>query len=307
MMVPSNSNPLVIAKAIMTLFDIFKNIFIILIFLQIGPIFFKSIKKQYTRYFESPTRVGVIAIKGVPYDSIPYTKKLYKLFKNPDIKALLIDMNCLGSAAGTGQIIFNEITALKKKYPKPVVVLVENICTAGGYLIACSADYIISPAAAIIGSVGSYFSSLQLKEFLKNHKVDYTGKTKADKKTPDPFADLTEKEKILIQGLQRNLYEEFTQMVAKSRKLSLTRLDEWADGKIFTGRQALKLGLIDEIGSMENAVEVIREKALIEGKIKWIKISVKNSLLDFFAGTGDNNGMSNVLSNIFTFLEGEII
>ncbi len=291
----------------MTLFDIFKNVFVILIFLQIGPIFFKSLKKQYTGYFESPTRVGVIAIKGGPYESIPYTKKLYKLFKDPDIKALLIDMNCLGSAAGTGQIIFNEITTLKKKYPKPVVVLVENICTAGGYLIACSADYIIAPAAAIIGSVGSYFSSLQLKKFLENHKIDYTDKTKIDHKAPDPFADLTEKEKILIQGLQKDLYEEFTQMVAKARKLSLTRLDEWADGNIFTGRQALKLGLIDEIGSMENAVEVIREKALIEGEIKWIKVSVKGSLLDFFASAGSDNGVSNSLSNIFTFLEGEII
>jgi len=297
---------LVTVKDVMTLFDFFKNVFIILIFLQIGPIFFKSIKKQYMRYFESSARVGVIAIKEVPFDSVPYTKKLYKLFKDPEIKALLIDMNCLGSAAGTGQIIFSEISALKKKYPKPVVVLVENICTAGGYLIACSADYIIAPAAAIIGSIGSYFSSLQLKKFLEKHQVDET-EIKTIKKTPDPFAVSTEKEKLLIQGLQKDLYEEFTQMVAKARKLSLTRLDEWADGKIFTGRQALKLGLIDEIGSMENAVDVIREKALIEGKIKWIKVSVKGSFLDFFAGGGSDNGASNTLSNIFTFLEGEVI
>jgi len=294
----------------MTLFDLVKNIFIILIFLQIAPILVKSVKKQYAFYFEPRTSVGVLTIEDILYDSGPYTKQLYKLFKNQEIKALLIHMNCLGSAAGTGQIIFNEILALKKEHPKPVIVLVENICVSGGYLIACAADYIITPASAIIGNIGSYFSNFQLKELIKKYNINHTtAKTETYKIIADPSAHLTEEEKSLIQGLQNDSYEEFTQTVAKARKLSLAHLNTWADGKIFTGKQALKLGLIDEIGSMQNAIKVIKEKALIEGEIKWIKTPTKYGLFDLFGGSAHSDGsvISNIFSNIFTFLESEII
>jgi len=294
----------------MTLFDLVKNIFIILIFLQIAPILVKNIKKQYTLYFEPRTSVGVLTVKGVLYDSGSYTKQLYKFFKNQEIKALLINMNCLGSAAGTGQIIYNEILALKKEYPKPVIVLVENICVSGGYLIACSADYIVAPASAIIGNIGSYFSSFQLKEFIEKFKKNYsTVKAETYKTITDSFVDLTEEEKALIQGLQNDSYEEFTQTVAKARKLSLAHLNKWADGKIFTGKQAIKLNLIDEIGSKQNAIKVIKEKALIEGEIKWIKIPTKYGLFDLLSDSesSNDNVISNILSNIFTFLESEVI
>ncbi len=304
-MMVHNNNPLTQAKGIMSLFDIFKNIAIIAISLQLGPMVLKSIKDQYTNYFESPTQVGILSIQGVIYDSVPYTKKLYKLFRDPKIKALLIDMNCFGSAAGTGQIMFSEITSLKKKYAKPVVVLVENICTSGGYLIACAGDYIIAPSAAIIGSIGSYFATIQLNKFLEMHKV-HTDQTQSNTKTTNPLATLTDKEIELVQGLQKDLYQEFTHMVAKARKLSLTRLEDWADGKIFTGKQALKLGLIDEIGTMEKAINVIREKALIEGDIEWIKVSIKGSLLDFFADENDNV-VASALNNIFGVLGTEFI
>ncbi len=294
----------------MTLFDLVKNIFIILIFLQIAPILVKNVKKQYVLYFEPRTSVGVLTIKGVLYDSSPYTNQLYKFFKNQKIKALLINMDCLGSATGTGQIIFNEILALKKEYPKPVIVLVENICVSGGYLIACSADHIITPASAIIGGVGSYFSNFQLKKFIERYKMNYTTvKTEIHKTTADPSVNLTEEEKVLIQDLQNDSNKEFTQTVAKARKLSLAHLNQWADGKIFTGKQALKFGLIDEIGSMQNAIKVIKEKALIEGEIKWIKTPIKGGLFDLFGGSAssNDNAISNTLSNIFTFIESEII
>jgi protease IV len=305
-MMVTNNNLLLQEKGAMTLFGIFKNVAIILISLQLGPIVIKSIKDQYTNYLESKTQVGVLSIQGVIYDSVPYTKKLYKLFKDPKLKALLIDMNCLGSAAGTGQIIFSEITSLRKKYTKPVVVLVENICTSGGYLIACSADCIIAPSAAIIGSIGSYFATVQLNRFLEMHKVYDTHLAQTNKKIVDPLAELTEKEIVLIQGLQKNLYKEFTEIVAKSRKLSLTKLEDWADGKIFTGKQALKLGLIDKIGTMEKAIEVIREKALIEGEIEWIEVSVQGGLLDFFT-EGNNNVVANTLTNLFSLFGSEFI
>ncbi len=291
----------------MTVYDYLKNIFFILIFLHIAPSLIEGIRKQYGRYLEPRTQIGVLQIKGILYDSSYYTKQLYRFFKNPQIKGILIRMDCLGSAAGTGQTIFNEIQALKKEFPKPIIILVENTCASGGYLIACACDHIIAPASAIVGSIGSYFSTIQLREFLEQFKVRYsTIKAGTYKTIADPFVDMTQEEKLLLQGIQNDAYNQFVQHVAKERKLSLANITAWADGKIFTGRQALELGLIDEIGSAQNAVKVLKEKALIEGEIEWTKPPVKRGLLSLFGSQQQDDGNSmftNALNHICTFLE----
>ncbi len=293
----------------MTLFEYLKNIFLILIFLQLAPSLLEGIRKQYFSYLEPKTKVGVLTITGILYDSSSYTRQLYHYFKKPEIKAILIKMNCLGSAAGTGQAIFNEIQMLKKEFPKPVVVLIENVCASGGYLIACSADRIISPPSAIIGSIGNYFRSIQLREFCEQFKVKYTTvKAGTFKTIGDPFSDLTEEEKVLLQIIQNDAYRHFTQQVANARKLSLTNVKDWADGKIFTGLQAKKLGLIDEIGSAQNAIKALRKLALIEEKeeIEWVKPLRKSSLLSLVTGTEIQNYDSlftNALNNLCSFLE----
>ncbi len=292
----------------MTFFEYLKNIFFILIILQIAPSFIEGIRKQYTRYLETRTKVGLLKVKGILYDSSHYNKYLNKFFKDPSIKAILLKMECPGSAAGTGQAIFNEIQMLKKEYPKPVVVLVENVCASGGYYIACAADYIIAPSSALIGSIGVYFPYFfKLQEFIEQYKIHYPAIKAGKYKTmTDPFVDLTLEDTELMQGLTNDSYQQFTQDVAKTRKLSLVAINEWADGKIFTGRQARKLGLIDEIGSAYNALKVLKEKALIEDKIEWVKPPIKRGLFNFFGGdrAEDNNSMfTGMLNRLCTFFE----
>ena len=188
-----------------------------------------------------------------------------------------------------------------------MVILVENVCASGGYLIACAADLIISPASAIIGSIGNYFSNIQLREFLEQFKIKYTTVKAGKFKTiGDPLSDLTEEEKELLQIIQDDAYRHFTQQVANTRKLSLANVQDWADGKIFTGLQAQKLGLIDEIGSAQNAIKALKERALIEGEIEWVKFPKKGGLLSLFTGTETQNADSmftNALNQLCSFLE----
>ena len=101
--------------------------FLILIILQIAPSLIQNIMKQYAHYIEPRTKVAVLPIRGVLYDSSQPCKQLNTFFKDDEIKAILIKMECPGSTAGTGQAIYNEILSLKKEYPKPVLVLVENV------------------------------------------------------------------------------------------------------------------------------------------------------------------------------------
>ncbi len=277
--------------------------------IQFAPSLFKGIRKQYSRLFEPRAMVAVLPIRGVLYNSTYYVKNLKKFFKNKDIKAILLKIECPGSASGTGETIFREIQALKEEYNKPVVALVENVCASGGLWIACSADHIIAPGTALVGSIGVALPHLfQLKNFIEQYKVGYKNMKAGTYKTiGDPFVDITPEEQQLLQDVLNDTYRQFTQEVAKARKLSLANQQEWADGKIFTAAQALKLGLIDEIGSPHQAVAALKEKAMIEGKIEWVYPPSNASLLQSMIGTDQNDEGSvynSLIDAIGSYIEG---
>ena len=289
--------------------DILKNIFFLLIIIQLAPPIIQGIVKQYKNLMEQRTKVAVLPINGILYNSDPYCKKLRQLFEDKSIKAILIKMECSGGASGTSQTIFDELKALKKESPKPIVVLVENICASGGYNIACATDYIIAPGSAIIGSIGASLPYLfNIKELLERINVKYTPiAAGAYKNVANPFVDLTPQDKSLLQGVADDAYDQFIREVSESRKLSLASSKEWADGKIFTGRQAKKLGLIDEVGSLENAIQIIKKKAMIEGLIEWVHPPVKFSFWNFFRGDSgqeeESSMFASMASQIGNYLE----
>lgn len=275
----------------MTAYDYIKNVFWVLIILSIAPALITNITKQYGKYFERRARVGIIPIKNVIYDSTNYCKQLRLFFEDKSIKALLIKMECPGGASGTAQIIANELLALKKINPKPVIVFVENMCASGGYNIAAAADYIISPASALIGSIGSSMPYLfNINKLIGHYNVDYTpiaaGKYK---NAANPFAPLNKDDIKLLQGVADDCYQQFLLDISQYRKLPLEKAHEWGDAKIFTGRQALKLGLIDELGSLDTAINVIRKKALIDEttKIEWVKVPKRKTFWSFLGGDDD--------------------
>jgi len=293
----------------MSLLDYIKNIFFILIILSFAPSLIENIVKQYSRYVEQRTKVAVLPVEGVIYNSQRLSKYVHKFFKDDDIRAILIRMDCAGSAAGSGESLYNEILSMKKDYPKPVIVLVENICASGGYNIACAADYIIGSPSSLIGSIGTALPNLfQLKEFINQYKVGYKPITGGQyKSTTDPFVEMTPEQQAMLQRVATDAYNQFVQTVAQSRKLSLNKSDEWANGRIFTGHQALGIGLIDELGSSYNALKKIKEKALIEGEIEWVHPPKKGAWAKFFGGGdfehNDNSMFSRMVNQICSTLE----
>lgn len=259
-------------KPKMTFYELLRNAFFLLIILQLAPPLIYSLAKQFGRIVVPRTKVAVIPIKGVLYDSEQYCKMFRKFFQDKEIKAILVKMECPGGAGGTSQIIYHEINALKKENPKPVVVLIENICASGGYNIACAGDYIICPGSATIGSIGATMPYLfNVKELLEYCKVKYTPIAAGEyKNAANPFIDMSSQEKSLLQSIADDGYDQFVHEVSSSRKLSVETAKEWANGKIFTGRQALKIGLVDETGSIDDAIKVLKSKAMIKREIEWV-------------------------------------
>ena len=190
---------------------------------------------------------------------------------------------------------------LTKEHPKPVIVLVENVCASGGYWISCAADHIIASSTALIGSIGVTLPYLfGLRQFVEQYNITYTqaqaGKYKG---VGNPFIPITLDDKVMLQSLLDDEYNQFIQVVAENRKIPLTQKDEWANGRIFTGEQAKRIGLIDEIGSLSNAIKVIKDKALVVGKIEWVKPPAKaKSILQYLMGTKDDNDDSSIVSSM---------
>lgn len=268
----------------MKISDVLKNIFFFIIILQFAPIVITSLKKGAQNIFEPRTKVGVITIKSVLTDSSWYTTYFNTYFRDKEIKAILIKMECPGGAAGTANAIHDTIQALKKEFPKPVICLVENICASGGYYIASTSDAIIAPATALIGSIGSTFPyAFQLKDLMEKWNIGYIPlKAGTYKNAANPFVAMTPEEQGLLQGILDDSYRQFAQDVASNRHLVLGEVTLWGNGKIFTAYQAHKLGLVDELGSAYAAEKVLREKAHIEGKIEWIKPPVQSTLSRIF-------------------------
>ena len=244
----------------MTLLNPLKTVLLLTIILYTAPFLLESIKKQYSSLLEPQAQIGIISITQPLYSSYDLNEHLHSFFKDPNIQGIIIKINCADIAAGTSQTIFHDIRQLKKEYPKPIIALIENLCLTGAYLIASSCDYIIAPESAIIGNIGPSFCNWSIKNVCPETSLSH-------------------------ETIEHESYQQLTKQIALSRKLSLTTIHNWADGKIFTGTQAVTLGLINEIGSLCTVIKTIKEKALIEGEIEWIEPKQKNHhLFNMFFG-----------------------
>lgn len=285
-----------------------KNIFLLLLLLQFAPTLIKNIRKNYSSLWEEKTQVGLIPIKGVLTDSQKPIKHLKKFFSDPDIKAIVISMDCPGGAAGTSQAIFQELKALKLQHLKPVVVWVENIAASGGYYIASAADHIIATPSAFIGSIGVYIPLLHLKDFIEQFKIQYDPVASGVYKlATDPFTATSSVQKEMLQGLTRDTYEQFVKDVAQQRsKLVVAHASEWAEGRVFTGHQALEKGLIDEIGSPSSVEHYLKQKITVVGKIDYVK-APKISAIASLLGTDDNDDDSSYTQSMFEHIYGMLM
>jgi len=252
-----------------------------------------TVKKSFWGLVESKTKVGIISLSGPIATSSCTVKSLHTFFKDPEIKAIVLKIDSPGGVAGSSQAIYEEIKLGKKKYGKPVISFVENICASGGYYIASASDHIIGTPAAFIGSIGVYIAFPELKEFINQFKIHFNITQAGEYKAiGNPLAGaLTVSQQALLQSVIQDTYDQFIKDVSSSRpQLLLAREKQWAEGKIFTGRQAHALKLIDELGSFSAVEEAVKKQAAISGEITWIKLPKNPGMFGtLFGSTSDND------------------
>jgi protease-4 len=159
-----------------------------------------------------------------------------------------------------------------KKAGKKIVASLRSLGASGGYYIACSADTIVANPGTLTGSIGVIFEFPVVQELFKKIGVKFEVVKRGElKEVGTSFRSMTQEERDLLQSVIDDTYNQFVDAVKEGRGLEREKILELADGRVFTGRQAKELGLIDELGDIEDAVKIAGKMGNIEGIPKTIK------------------------------------
>ena len=235
---------------------------------------------QYT-YMLGGEKIGVIKIEGTILESEPVIEKIVKFRKSKKVKAIILRVNSPGGMVAPSQEIYQEVR--KTCEEKKVVVSVESVAASGGYYIACAADEIVANPGTLVGSIGVILQIENIEELLKKiglrRKIVKSGKYKD---IGSMTRRMTAEEEAILQKFSDDIYGQFIDAVVEGRNIEREEVLKLADGRIFTGAQALELGLIDKLGNLQDAISLTSEMVGIEGEPRLIyPKKEKPSILDF--------------------------
>ncbi|MBX9942008.1 MAG: signal peptide peptidase SppA [Candidatus Obscuribacterales bacterium] len=186
-------------------------------------------------------------------------KDLRKAAKNDKVKAVLLRINSPGGTVPTSQEIYEAVKELRKK-GKPVVVSMGDMAASGGYYVACAADKIYANPGTLTGSIGVIMNLMNFKTLADKIGVEPdVVKSGLYKDIASPYHRMTKDERQILTDLIMDSYDQFTQAVSEGRKLPIEEVKRIADGRVYSGRQALKLKLVDELGTYSDALNNLQK------------------------------------------------
>ncbi len=226
----------------------------------------------------SGDKVAVLRVEDVILDDQTYLDSITAIKNDSQIKAVVLRIESPGGAVGPSQELYSELKQLGEE--KPVVASIGNVGASGGYYIACAAEKIYANPGSITGSIGVVAQFVSYEKLLQWAMVDVEViKSGEFKDIGSPFREMTDADRQYIQELIDNVYTQFKDAVGESRGLDAAQMDKVAEGKIYTGAQARELGLVDELGTINDAVDYVSESVGITGKPNLVYYPKKKSQL----------------------------
>lgn len=242
-----------------------KKFLVVLLVLFILLIIISSVIVILHKNIPLGEKVALIRIEGPIIDSKETIDELKGYVKNPSVRAIVLRIDSPGGAVAPAQEIYEEVRKAVTK--KKVVVSMGSIAASGGYYIASPATRILANPGTLTGSIGVIMEIPNIEGLMNKLGVKtQIVKSGEHKDIASIFREIKKEEKMILQNVLDNVHEQFIKAVAEGRNMLQDDVRKIADGRIFTGEQALKAGLIDEIGNLEDAIKVAAKLSGIKGE-----------------------------------------
>ena len=210
----------------------------------------------------SGPKVGIVEINMPITNSKKAVEDLNYFNRKSNIVAIVIRLDTPGGGVAASQEIYEKVSKISKTSDKPIIASMGGVAASGGYYIALGADTIMANPGTATGSIGVIMSYPIIWEMMDKLGIQYeTIKSGALKDSGSPFKEITKNERVYFQGLIDDLHGQFLSVVAKERNIPMNKAGELANGQVYSGRQAVENGLIDMLGTFEDAVLLAARKS----------------------------------------------
>lgn len=230
--------------------------------------------------------VGLVSVYGAIYQTDPHrpwgrgsqqiVKRLKAMAEKKEVKSIVLDINSPGGAVAAIQEIHSTLLKIKSEYKKPLVAKLGDVAASGGYYIASACDEIVAHPGTLTGSIGVVFNTGNVEELFK--KIGIKSETIKSGKFKDIGSitrQMTDEERKLLKDMIDDTHMQFIRAVSLGRKIPVDELKEIADGRIYTGTQAVKSKLVDKLGDLQDAIDLAGKLGGIVGKPKILREAVR--------------------------------
>ncbi|MFC4404122.1 signal peptide peptidase SppA [Gracilibacillus xinjiangensis] len=220
------------------------------------------------------SKIAVLHLNGVIQDTTPSTllntgsynhKRFLEMLDHAgdddSVKGIVLHVNTPGGGVVESAEIHDKILEIKEETEKPIYVSMGNTAASGGYYIAAPSDKIVAHKATLTGSIGVIMQSINFAELADELGIDFnTIKSGEHKDILSSYREMTDEERQILQSMIDDMYDDFVDVIVQGREMTEERVRELGDGRVYTGSQALEVDLVDEIGSLDDTISMMKEE-----------------------------------------------
>jgi protease-4 len=231
-------------------------------------------------------KIAVVDLDGVIMNPGPTVQQLKKFADDDSVKAIILHVNSPGGGVAASEEIYREVKRIRDEKKKRIVASIETVGASGAYYVSSATNKIYADKGSVVGSIGVIAEWVNYGDLLQWAKLkSVILKTGEFKDTGTPTRELTPAEKAYLQGLIDNMFHQFIQAVADGRAMKFDDVKAIADGRVWTGEQAMSLKLVDQLGDFQSAVEDTAKSVTIKGEPTLVRPEKdRKSLLDLMFG-----------------------
>ncbi len=255
---------------------------VVLFFILVGLAIWGLSRQSDFTFMSVGDKVAIVEINGIIESSEDIVRQLRKYGDDNSVPVIVLRINSPGGAVAPSQEIYSQVLKVREEGTY-IVVSISSLAASGGYYIACAGDSIVANPGSLTGSIGVIFSFMTFEELMNKIGVQLEVVKSGELKDVGNYSrEMTQREREMIQAAIDDTYNQFVMVVSENRNIDIDQVEEIADGSIFTGNQALELGLVDKLGGLEEAITLAGEMAGLGSDPRTIKeIPRKRRFIDY--------------------------